>query len=75
MIPKTAHEHDFKLKIQRIRADNKWYRGTTGDKALILQACSCTKQIAVDMGSTAEMLAKYKELKNAQKPEVLTVSG
>lgn len=74
MAVKEKHEHLFVLKIKRIRADNVRYPGSTGDKAFILQACKYGKETAIDMGATALMLARYKELKHVQTAE-LTTSG
>ena len=59
------HEHDHKLKIKRIRADNEKYTGTTGDKAVIYWTCDCNEEVAIEMGDTESMAVKYNILKKA----------
>lgn len=65
----TKHVHKFKLKINRVRADNKLYNGTTGDKAIISWVCACKAAYAVEMGPVRAMAKLFKRLTNVPRTE------
>lgn len=61
-----VHVHDHK-KIDLVRIDriqNKFYKGTAGDKAFLMRSCECGDKKAFEYGNTAEMKQLLKELES-----------
>jgi hypothetical protein len=67
---KDKHEHEFKeIQLIRITQVQTNYKGTSGDKALLVRACKCSKYKAIEYGGFTDMVKFGKKLKGVTTQE------